>query len=72
MDIRFGLWNVRGLYKAGSLITILRELARYKLDLVEVQEVRWEDVSTGHVAENTIFCGKGNENGELRTTFFCA
>jgi hypothetical protein len=33
MDMKFGLWNVRSLYRAGSLITALRELPRYKLDL---------------------------------------
>jgi hypothetical protein len=31
---RFGTWNVRSLYRAGSLKTVSRELARYKLDLV--------------------------------------
>jgi exonuclease III len=40
MDMRFGSWNVRSLYRAGSLMTVSRELARYKLDLVGVQEVR--------------------------------
>ena len=39
MDMRFGTWNVRNLYRSGSL-TIARELARYKLVLVGVQEVR--------------------------------
>jgi hypothetical protein len=40
--MKFGTWNVRSLYRAGSL----RELARYKLDLVEVQEVSWEGGGT--------------------------
>ena len=35
-------WNVRSLYRAGSLTAAARELARYKLDLVGVQEVRWD------------------------------
>jgi hypothetical protein len=26
MDMRFGFWNVRSLYRAGSLMTVLREL----------------------------------------------
>ena len=30
------------LYRAGSLMAAARELARYKLDLVGVQEVRWD------------------------------
>jgi hypothetical protein len=36
MDMRFGLWNIRSLYRAGSLMTVTRELTRYKLDLVGV------------------------------------
>ena len=40
--MRFGTWNVRSLYRAGSLAGTARELARYKLDLVGVQEVRWD------------------------------
>jgi exonuclease III len=42
MDTRFGTWNVRSLYRAGSLTAAARELARYKLDLVGVQEMRWD------------------------------
>ena len=41
-DMRYGTWNVRSLYGAGSLTAAARELARYKLDLVGMQEVRWD------------------------------
>jgi hypothetical protein len=37
---------VRSLYRAGSLKAAARELARYKLDLVGVQEVRWDKGGT--------------------------
>ena len=30
--MRFGTWNVRSLYRVGSLTAAARELARYKLD----------------------------------------
>jgi hypothetical protein len=70
MDMRFGLWNVRRLYKVGSITTILRELARYKLDLVGVQEVRWEGGGTEPTGEYTFFYGKENENHKLGTGFF--
>jgi exonuclease III len=43
--MRFGTWNVRSLYRAGLLKTVARELGKYKLDLVGVQEVRWEEES---------------------------
>jgi len=37
-----GTRNVMGLYMPGSLTTEGRILARYKLDIVGVQEVRWD------------------------------
>ena len=40
--VSFGTWNVRHLYRSGSLMTTVRESAMYKLDLVGVQEVRWD------------------------------
>jgi hypothetical protein len=40
-DMRFSTWNVRSLYRAGSLTAAAREFARYKLEIVGVQEVRW-------------------------------
>jgi len=43
--MRFCTWNVRSLYRAGSLTAAARELARYKLDLVAVQ-VRWQTGAT--------------------------
>jgi len=40
--MKIGTWNGRSLYRAGSFKLAARELARYKLDVVEVQEVRWD------------------------------
>jgi hypothetical protein len=69
MDMRFGIWNIRSLYRAGSLMTVLRELSTYRLDLPGVQEVRWEGSGTEPARENTFFYGKGNENHELHAGF---
>ena len=45
-DILLGTWNVRSLYRAGSLMAAARELARSKLNLVGVKEVRWDKWGT--------------------------
>jgi hypothetical protein len=52
-------------------MTVSRELARYKLDLVVMQEVRWVGDGTEPAGEYTFFYGKGNENQELGTGFLC-
>jgi hypothetical protein len=36
MEVQFGVWNVRSLYRAGSLITVAKEVSKCKLDLMGV------------------------------------
>jgi exonuclease III len=67
--MRFGTWNFRSLYRAGSLTAAVRELARYKLDFVGVQEVRWDKEGTVKAGDYSFFYGKGNENNQLETGF---
>jgi exonuclease III len=57
MDMRFFTWNVRSLYRSGSLRTVARELGKYKLDLVDVQEVRWDKGGTERAEDYTFFYG---------------
>jgi exonuclease III len=67
MDIRFGTWNIRSLYRTGSLKTVARELGKYRLDLVGVQEVRWENGGTERAEDCTLFYGQGNGDHRLGT-----
>jgi hypothetical protein len=53
-DMIFRTWNVRSLYRADLLETASKELSKYKLHLVGVQEIRF-------------FYGKANDNHELST-----
>jgi hypothetical protein len=50
--MRFGTWNVRSLCRVGAIKSVVGELEKYKLHLVEVQEVRWE----GDIKQKTIIC----------------
>jgi hypothetical protein len=53
--MRFGTWNVRSPYSAGSLTAAARELSRYKLDLVGVLEVRWRKEGTVRAWDYNVF-----------------
>jgi len=68
--MRCGTWNVRSLYRTGSLTAAARELARYKVDFVGLQEVRWDKGGTVREGDYNFFYGKGNENQQLVTGFF--
>jgi exonuclease III len=57
--MRFGTWNVRSMYRAGSFMTIAKEISKYKLDLVGVQEVRWDRGGTDPAGEYPFIYGKG-------------
>ena len=56
-EMKLGTWNVRYLYRVGSLKAAARELARYKLDVVGVQEVRWDKEGTVRAGDYYFFWG---------------
>jgi hypothetical protein len=56
--VKLGTWNVRSPYRAVSLTTV-REIATYKSDLVDVQEVTWDKWGTVRAGDSIFFYGKG-------------
>jgi hypothetical protein len=69
MDMRFGTWSVRNLYRAGSQRAVAEEISKYKLDLVGIK-VRWDGGGTEPACGYTFFYGNGSEKHELGTGFF--
>jgi hypothetical protein len=54
MDMRFGTWNVKTLYRAGTPMTAAKEISKYNLDLVVAQEARWDRSGTEPAGEYTL------------------
>ena len=47
-------WNIKSRHRSGSVTTVARELARNKLDLVGVQEIRWDKGGTAGAGDYNI------------------
>jgi hypothetical protein len=63
------LWE-SDLYRTGSLITIAREIAKNKLDLVRIQGVRWDRRGNEPAGDYTFFYGSDSGNHILGTGYF--
>ena len=67
---RFGTWNVRSLYGVRFTYSSNQGISTYKLEVVGVQEFRWDKGGTVRAKDCICFFGKGNENHQLETGFF--
>jgi hypothetical protein len=61
-NMRFGTWNMRKLYKSGSLTAVPRGLATETLYLVRKQEDRRDKTGAVKAGDYIFLYGKRNEN----------
>jgi hypothetical protein len=59
MDMILITWNVRNLYKTGSLIKIAKEITKYNLDLVEYRRSDGIGVASIQQANKYFFMDRG-------------
>jgi hypothetical protein len=58
------LWNVRTLAQSGKLKQVCREMENYKLDTLDINEVRWDILGEKATQNGFIFLYSGyNANG---------
>jgi hypothetical protein len=67
--MKFGTKHSRSPCKSGSITAVVRDFARYKLDLVGVQEVMWGKGGTLRAGDYFVLW-KGNQNHQMKTEFF--
>jgi hypothetical protein len=70
MDSRFGARNVISFYTVGSKKTVASKLAKYKLDIVAVSRVRWDNAGSKPADNYTFVYGSGGGGGWERFTKF--
>ncbi|KAL4148909.1 hypothetical protein QTP88_003048 [Uroleucon formosanum] len=67
--LSFGTWNVRKLFKPGAVQCLVEEIERYKLRVVALQKIRWNDKGTPDIQDTTIFYGECNKHRQFATSF---
>jgi hypothetical protein len=52
-------------------MTVSRELSKYRLDVVGLQEIGWEGGGTKPAREYKFFYGRGKSESRIRYRFLC-
>jgi hypothetical protein len=69
MDTIFETLDMNNKYKPGSHNRLIRESVKYRLELVRVQESKWDKDGSEQADHIFFFCGKRSEDHQLQTGF---
>ena len=62
---KIGRWNVQTLYQSGKLAQVFREFANYKIDILELSEMKW--TGSGRLkSKNMTLLYSGHEQHHMR------
>jgi len=64
-ELTFGTWNVRTLYKSDAAQCMIKEVEKYGLGVVDLQEIRWKEAGSIDMGNKTIFFGRCDERGQF-------
>lgn len=53
--LKLGTWNLKGIYEEGALSNLIREVRKYKLDLIALQETHLKGSEVADVENYTLF-----------------
>ena len=64
--MRVGCWNIRTMYTAGKAAQVAREMERYRLDLMGLNEIRWTGAGRIKMRNDHTMIYAGEENEHQR------
>lgn len=67
--MRIGTWNVRSMLMAGKMTEVAREMKRYNIEILALQEIRWSGQGAVDKKEYTLYYSGNEKQGRNGTGF---